>query len=530
MQSPLISGSDGGGSSSGSAGSAAPAAFASHPPSRSSSRLKSLSQAISPTMTAEEALTLSPWEKFRKHRRVPWKFLTHAVILGLCWHQIELYTSEVVPYFLDSKDALHGAFFGFEMPDGRVEATRSASTGLLAAGIAQQSAFRSAVASISSSNLNFDLDSVDDYEPIRCIGNSGTAPPCESVPAGTNPGVHVHVKWNDPNSRTPPVPAVPCGDVSSCAFDIAQDATTCEEENEAHANSEGCLGTFATFSKQQWRSFFQRIDSMRLSWNVRDTDVRFLHLWSACRASNCSVNWHMTADFSFTSAGKLQVVYATMSSLAYDSGDSDQAMDDRVNTTDAWEWRSMWLVEIVVASVSMCLCIRAYRANWINSQTLRRYSTSGASRRLAAKRSASRNWLALTIFQNLCNIISAVRMMNPGNVVQGAADVDYMLALSVFLTFVNTTRYLEFFPDFYVLITTVVGGLPSVLRFMIGCTPIYVGFATGNTFVISMSVRLESHTYLGRLHRSRNNPFWWTFSKFWIRASECRDIILTAQW
>jgi hypothetical protein len=38
------------------------------------------------------------------------------------------------------------------------------------------------------------------------------------------------------------------------------------------------------------------------------------------------------------------------------------------------------------------------------------------SRRLAAKRLASRQWLALTILQNLCNIISAVRMMNPHNV------------------------------------------------------------------------------------------------------------------
>ena len=69
--------------------------------------------------------------------------------------------------------------------------------------------------------------------------------------------------------------------------------------------------------------------------------------------------------------------------------------------------------------------------------------------------------------------------MNPGKIVQGATDVDYVLAISVFLTFVNTTRYLELFPDFYVLINTLLGGLPSVLRFMIGCTPIYLGFATG---------------------------------------------------
>lgn len=450
-------------------------------PSTSSSRLKSLSQAImSPTpMTAEEALTMSPWEKFREHRRVPWKFISHVIILGLCWYQVELYTLEVVPYFLDSRDALAEAFFGFDLPDGRVEAERSASSGLLVLGIAQQSAFRSAVTAISSTNLNFDLDSVDDYDPIRCTGNSGTARPCRTLPDGTNPGVHVHIKWNDPKTRTPPVPKVPCGDASSCEFDIGQDAATCTGADEVKETSDGCLGHFANFSDTEWTSFFQRVETMHLAWNLRDRDVRFLHQWNACRASNCSVNWHMSAHFSFTSAGKLQVVYSSMSSLAYDD-DSDDLMDDRVNTPDVWEWRSMWLVEIVVAALSLCLCIRAYHANWVNTIALRRYPNSGASRRLAAKRSASRNWLALTILQNLFNIISAVRMMNPYNVVQGAAEVDYILAASVFLTFVNTTRFLEFFPDFYVLITTVVGGLPSVLRFMVGCTPIYLGFATGN--------------------------------------------------
>ena len=55
----------------------------------------------------------------------------------------------------------------------------------------------------------------------------------------------------------------------------------------------------------------------RMSWNMRDTDVQFLHLWSACRHSNCSIDWHMTADFTFSSAGKLQVVYETATSLAY---------------------------------------------------------------------------------------------------------------------------------------------------------------------------------------------------------------------
>eukprot|EP01046_Picozoa_sp_COSAG06_P080063 COSAG06_NODE_27409_length_593_cov_58.036437_1_plen_81_part_10 len=47
---------------------------------------------------------------------------------------------------------------------------------------------------------------------------------------------------------------------------------------------------------------------------------------------------------------------------------------------------------------------------------------------------------------------------------------------------------LEFFPDFYILMSTLAGGLPSVLRFMLGCTPLYFGFATVGTILFGVVV------------------------------------------
>jgi hypothetical protein len=38
----------------------------------------------------------------------------------------------------------------------------------------------------------------------------------------------------------------------------------------------------------------------------------------------------------------------------------------------------MWLVEIVFATVSLFLCVRAYRANWLNSKAMARYPNSQA--------------------------------------------------------------------------------------------------------------------------------------------------------
>ena len=212
-------------------------------------------------MSAEEALTLTPWEKFRRHRRVPWKLFLHLVILGLCWLQMQQYTTQVVPYFLNSNGALRDAFFGYDAPDGRVLAERSESSGLLTVSIAEGGAFRSAVAGVSVANLDFPSRSVDDYTALRCAGSGGTAPPCTKVL--TNPGVHVQIEWNNPSLLTLPIPPVPCGDASACAFDIGEDPATCHETKDGHSGSPGCLGQFADFSVDQWDHFFQRIASMR---------------------------------------------------------------------------------------------------------------------------------------------------------------------------------------------------------------------------------------------------------------------------
>jgi hypothetical protein len=140
-------------------------------------------------------------------------------------------------------------------------------------------------------------------------------------------------------------------------------------------------------------------------------------------------------------------------------------------------------------------------------------------------------------------------MMNPSTIVQGATDVDYVLAASVFLTFINTTRYLEFFPDFYVLITTVLGGLPSVLRFMVGCTPIYIGFATGNllfahTHVLLLSVvcAFQASTdpqnaacvrgvaVHGNLDYSWDDPLRCKISELWLGERKCCHTLLASEW
>ena len=50
----------------------------------SGGKLQTLSMKFSlPPLSAEEQLTLSPWEKWQRYRRFPWKFLLQLVLLVL---------------------------------------------------------------------------------------------------------------------------------------------------------------------------------------------------------------------------------------------------------------------------------------------------------------------------------------------------------------------------------------------------------------------------------------------------------------
>ena len=91
MDASLLSGDGNGGGGDGGGGGGGGAAYS------SSRSLKNLGQIVHPTMSAEDALTLTPWEKFRLHRRMPWKLTLHLIILGLCWSQTQQYTMQVVP-------------------------------------------------------------------------------------------------------------------------------------------------------------------------------------------------------------------------------------------------------------------------------------------------------------------------------------------------------------------------------------------------------------------------------------------------
>lgn len=54
---------------------------------------------VYPPMTQEQALTLSPWQKYKDFNRFPFKFVLQMVLLALVTAQTGFYASSVLPYF-----------------------------------------------------------------------------------------------------------------------------------------------------------------------------------------------------------------------------------------------------------------------------------------------------------------------------------------------------------------------------------------------------------------------------------------------
>ena len=438
----------------------------------SGGKLQTLSMKFSlPPLSAEEQLTLSPWEKWQRYRRFPWKFLLQLVLLVLVTAQAMFYTDEVVPYFLDSDEALRSRFFGYTNSRGEwVSASGMDGSGEWAVNIGSKDDFQSAVEHITKTYTKFPAESVDEYTHVPAVEGDGRL------------GVQFEIGWNDASSLTPPKAQPPCGRAFSIPAGWQRKSNVSwagfgpENNDPKPAAPWRNRRTFDGFDSSDWRAFFQRVESVDMSWALRDRDVHFLHSWRGCRVTNCSIDWQLQAALTFSSAGQMKMVFKSSQQIA-DVGQDKAA----AKASSPMGMVTMWVALAMVAGVSLVLNVRSLRGQWKAAGVLRRYAHSTVSERIAEKKRASRAWLTSSIVQNVLNIWCTLRMSYPHEMVDHFETTEYILSASAFLTIVNTTRYLEFFPKYYVLMSTVAEGMPNVLRFIVGCMPLYLGYSVLGT-------------------------------------------------
>eukprot|EP01051_Picozoa_sp_SAG22_P014414 SAG22_NODE_1747_length_3665_cov_2.556085_2_plen_368_part_00 len=234
---------------------------------------------LNPPMSAEDHLTLSPWEKFMKYKRLPNKLVLQMALVVLVTIQTVFYATHVIPYFLETEQAFRSQFFTYQNKAGDwVEAAGSDGTGQWTVEVVTQEDFHSAVTHIATSVDEFISTSIDsyvarDYEQGDC-GNDDT--PCPvPVSHSVTPGVHARVEWQERPWR--------------CASEEFAGAAGCNDAARPcksrfvipYARPDGAWPgfdsgfghNFYNLTTEQERTFFDMMSSMTLTWAVQDTDV-----------------------------------------------------------------------------------------------------------------------------------------------------------------------------------------------------------------------------------------------------------------
>ena len=428
---------------------------------------KSLRAAVKPRMTPEEHLTLSPWEKCWRYRRFPFKFVVQMALLALCTAQTLYYTQQVIPYFLDSDTALRRHFFGYvDYSNKKVEARWSppGNAGVWAAPVSSVDDLKLSLFGLVKKYDTFVGSSINRYELV---------PPKQ---------VDMSIEWRDSDfwelergSEQGSTPALDrlyesCGG-STCTFALAP----------------GEPG-FANFTDADWQSFAgTRLHNMKLRLSLRDYDAGFLHRFGQ---SHSSVDWDVSALFTPSSSGNLQVAYTTEAHLHLEQSTEAASPDDWTEShgvlyfeTEIRPWQALCVAVGALASFSFALCAKALCSNMMNARALAQFPESLPFLRAQKKKRTSRAWLLLTMLQNVFNILSTWRLHSPTSLAHDFTATDWLLSASIFLTLVCSCRFLEWFPKYYVLVSSLAQGLPSVLRFIGGCMPMYLAYAGFGTLM-----------------------------------------------
>eukprot|EP01052_Picozoa_sp_SAG31_P002065 SAG31_NODE_69_length_28130_cov_15.318219_18_plen_555_part_00 len=277
----------------------------------------------------------------------------------------------------------------------------------------------------------------------------------------------MHVEWSDSSATAP------CG--TDFLMPLNASSAVWPGFDVGHGSS------FFNMTQSTLVKFFDMVDTVTLTWALRDEDVLFLH---SLHSQENAVDWVLQANFAVGNGGQMLVAYSARTNFP---PDNSQSLLERM--LDWKMWRTVWVVQAGVAGLSLMLNAKAVRRHYLTLRSLRSTSDTQATGqawlelKLEGRKTKSMRWIAFGIAQNIANIWSALQMALPDNLVNNYSETDWVFSVAIFLTLFNSTQYLEFFPKYYVLISTVGEGLPSVLRFIVGCMPLYIAYTALGTIL-----------------------------------------------
>jgi hypothetical protein len=265
-------------------------------------------------------------------------------------------------------------------------------------------------------------------------------------------------------------------------------------------------GPYTDLSRAEWRAFFDRVQTISLAWVLVDTSVDFLGHYGLAAFE---VEWTLQAQYNFASAGDMRIVYSAGCTNAQHPA-STGATAGKVNFGLAVPLTN--LLQGAVAMLLGSLCLKSLiqfgcrlrpaavtvtadddadaaataaadsdedsQRNSFDSASQHQHTLDSADFSVIAQRN-SRSWLVMILIQCAINIAAAITQVDP--LASAFFSSEPLLGVSVGLAYLNLMRCFEYMPRCYLLVHTLVHGLPSIGRFIVGCAPIFLAFTGAAT-------------------------------------------------
>eukprot|EP01028_Stygiella_incarcerata_P010768 TRINITY_DN573_c0_g1_i1.p1 TRINITY_DN573_c0_g1~~TRINITY_DN573_c0_g1_i1.p1 ORF type:complete len:717 (-),score=152.42 TRINITY_DN573_c0_g1_i1:121-2271(-) len=405
--------------------------------------LKRLRKALVPErphIPADEQLLLSPWQKWTRYGRFPYKLVIHALMAFFMTVQLYIYAGHHNRYEFDQKRAFVFAFLKEPVLD-----LREAEYGTYTHETRTIPDFLASINNTVFMYYEYPSIAVDryrhHYDDDMII-----------VP------IRMEVEMYRESSLSE--------DLDS-RFHHRMDKSTITEYYDIDRSNP--LGPFNT---SNIREMLDSLVSIEMSFVYETSDLSYV-------VPHC-LEWKIHHIFDATSGGVIRE-YLLQDIM---NCDGSVAFDEFLTSEDLWS-------SFIVIFLSLCslflTVLQILRSFKIYQESRKRHAhLKGPSYRAVAfhnlpwrdKLRFFNLWFFITIISAVFCIVSSIFTILSMTYQASARNATALfLGFACFLSCINLVRYFEFTPRFYLLIMSLQKGMPNVLRFVIGVLPIFFGYA-----------------------------------------------------
>ncbi|KAL6061657.1 Mucolipin-2 [Balamuthia mandrillaris] len=441
-----------------------------------------------PRMTLKDTMLLSPWQKWKKYNRVPWKIFLHLFMFLVVVVQVLLIYVETSQYFYANQRVFHKVFLGVDSDTFRQELYTIDDT----------------LEHISTTVLNYyNVDNITaDKYPHVLTTSDGTKARAQGL---LIPLEEIYGRSNDSEDTDKTIQPV---DMELILYErdfynfntsepygwtLATDDVETEEE-EYELTLENPLGPFGTNNESAVQALFHRVVEIKLKFSLYNLDIGSL--------GPVPFLWNIEQTYSKTSGFVLANLVATKRVFYSEAkGLNPQILFTIFNCLT-------FGLAMLSALLDCKSCVSRYK---LYRMAKRQYLAIPEETRkdegypkwselsfFDTKAQFFSLWVVFMIFTSCCLMTASVLGIFEELGKLSSIYFQLFQGLGALGVAVNILRYLEYGQNFYTLILSLQLSAPRIARFIISAFPIFFGFMLMGIIMFSpYSSRFQDFTSTG---------------------------------